>query len=83
MDRLLLNSRLRSSAGLVRLMVDPVHAPHVVLDFEGVTTLPGGSGEIAKKKHLDLSHITDALGYYIDHRFPVKSRAWKTVRTIY
>ena len=49
------NSRLRSSAGLVRLMVDPVHAPHVVLDFEGVTTLPGGSGEIAKKKHLELT----------------------------
>ena len=51
------NSRLRSSAGLVRLMVDPVHAPHVVRDFEGVVTLEGGSGEINKKKYSELSHI--------------------------
>lgn len=78
-----MNSRLRSSAGLVRLMVDPVHAPHVVLDFEGVTTLEGGTGEIDKKGHPQLSHITDALGYYVDFRFPVTDRAWSPVEVVF
>jgi hypothetical protein len=39
------NSRLKSAAGDIRLMVDPVKAPHVVKDFEGVRLLEGGSGE--------------------------------------
>ena len=77
------NSRLRSSAGLVRLMVDPVHAPHVVRDFERVVTLAGGSGEIDKRKFPELSHITDALGYYVDYNFPIASREVEEFRVIY
>jgi hypothetical protein len=67
-----LNSRLRSANGNIRMMVDPIKAKHVVKDLEGVTLLEGGSGEIDKKKTPDLSHISDALGYYIAREFPIK-----------
>lgn len=77
------NSRLRSSSGDVRLMVDPVHAPHVVLDFEGVITLEGGSGEINKKATPSLSHITDGLGYYVDYRHPIHSRAAGVIEVVF
>jgi len=51
------NSRLKSMDGVLRLMVDPEHAPHVVNDFEGVRLLEGGSGEIDKKRDRELSHM--------------------------
>lgn len=65
------NTRACTVDGTRRLFVDPKHAPHVVRDLEGVVVLEGGSGEIDKKKHPQLTHISDALGYYIEHRFPV------------
>lgn len=66
-----MNSRLKSESGEIRLVVDPVKAPHVVRDLEGVVLLKGGSGEIDKKGAPDLTHISDALGYYIVSEFPV------------
>ena len=39
----------------VRLMVDPSRAPKTVKDFEGVTLLQGGSGEIDKGANPDLT----------------------------
>lgn len=77
-DRLnAVNSRLKSTAGLVRLVVDPAKAPNVVKDFEGVTLLAGGSGEIDKKgsEAKGLTHLTDAIGYYVAEQFPVADRA--------
>jgi len=68
------NSRLMSADGLVRLMVDPAKAPHVVKDFEGVRTLEGGSGEIDKKATPALTHISDAVGYYVEREFPIVKR---------
>lgn len=70
-----MNARLRSRDGAVRLMVDPQHAPAVVLDLEGVRYLEGGAGEIAKKGKANqgLTHWSDALGYYVTARFPVRS----------
>lgn len=65
------NTRTHSAAGARRLLVDPKYARHVVLDLEGVRTLKGGSGEIDKKIDPKLTHISDALGYYIEYRFPV------------
>ena len=55
-------------------MVDPVKAPHVVRDLEGVVLLKGGSGEIDKKGTPDLTHISDALGYSIEAEFPTTKR---------
>ena len=66
-----MNARTRTMDGVLHLLVDPTHAPHVVRDLEGVRTLKGGSGEIDKKADPKLTHISDALGYYIDFRFPV------------
>lgn len=77
-DRLnAVNSRLKSTAGLVRLVVDPAKAPNVVKDFEGVTLLAGASGEIDKKgsEAKGLTHLTDAIGYYVAEQFPVADRA--------
>lgn len=51
------NSRLMNHAGEVRLMVDPVKAPHVVRDFEGVQLLEGGGGEIDKNADPNLTHL--------------------------
>lgn len=67
------NSRLKSTSGEVRLLVDPVAAPHVVRDFEGVQLLEGGSGEIDKAggERQGLTHLTDAIGYYIHEKYPV------------
>lgn len=65
------NSRLRSADGLVRLMVDPAAAPHVVKDLDGVRVLEGTTGELDKKSDKELTHISDALGYYVAQEFPV------------
>ncbi len=61
------NTRTKSGDGTIRLYVDPAAAPHVVRDLEGVRTLEGGSGEIDKKIDPKLTHISDALGYYIEY----------------
>lgn len=73
------NSRLRSAAGVIRLMVDGAKAPHVVKDLDGVVALKGGSGEIDKKATPGLTHISDALGYYIVKRFPVQTQAMRKI----
>lgn len=65
------NSRCKSMDGIVRLYVDPSKAPHVVKDFEGVQLVSGGSGEIDKVRNPKLTHLTDAIGYYLEYEFPV------------
>ena len=69
------NARLYNAAGEIRMMVDPEKAPHVVNDFEGVGLLEGGSGEIDKRRTPELTHISDAIGYYIHKEFPVEKNA--------
>lgn len=69
------NARLKNAAGEVRLMVDPANAPHTQKDFEGVRLLVGGAGEIDKKADPGLSHLSDAIGYYIARNFPLVVRA--------
>lgn len=66
-----MNSRIRSSDGAIRLMVDPTAAPNVVRDLEGVRLLKGGSGEIDKKADPKLTHPSDGLGYMVAEEFPV------------
>jgi hypothetical protein len=64
------NSRLQTTDGTIKMMVDPVRAPHVVKDFEGVVLLKGGSGEIDKKATPELTHLTDGIGYYVERKYP-------------
>lgn len=65
------NSRLKSTAGEIRVRIDPSACPYLVRDLEGVRLLEGGSGEIDKRHDTDLSHISDALGYYIAYEHPI------------
>ena len=66
------NSRLKSDSGIIRMMVDGAAAPMTVKDFEGTRLLEGGSGELDKKHDQRLTHLTDAVGYYISKAFPVR-----------
>jgi hypothetical protein len=68
------NSRLKSSDNTIHMLVDPNKAPHVCKDFEGVRVLEGSAGQIDKGAAKDLSHISDALGYYIEKEFPVAGK---------
>jgi hypothetical protein len=63
------NSRLLNASEQIHMMVNPKTAPHVVKDLEGVRVVEGGSGEIDKDGDKTLSHISDALGYYIHYKF--------------
>lgn len=65
------NSLLKNAMGEIKLMVDPVKAPNVVKDFEGVRVLEGGTGELDKKSDPLLSHWLDGVGYYIAQEWPV------------
>lgn len=68
-----MNSRLRMSDGTLRMYVDPLTAPNVVRDLEGVQVVTGGSGELDKERNPSLTHISDALGYYTVFRYPLAS----------
>lgn len=76
-----MNSRLQNTLGEIRLMVDPMRAPHQVDDLEGVRLLEGGSGEIAKSgtRNAGLTHHSDALGYYVEREFPVRNHSAEAV----
>lgn len=74
------NSRLLSTSGTIRMMVDPLSAPKMVRDFEGVRLVEGGSGEIEKKKDPMLTHLSDALGYYCDYEFPTTPKEDRIVQ---
>lgn len=67
------NTRLLNGSGQINLMVNPSAAPNLHKDLEGVRVLEGGSGEIDKKIDPKLTHLSDALGYYIAYEFPLES----------
>ena len=66
------NSRLKSMDNSIRLRIDPKLAPNLVRDFEGVR-LKDETGEI-DKSDLKLTHLSDAIGYYIHSKFPTTAR---------
>jgi len=76
------NSRIMSTSGIVRLMVDKRYCPHIVDDFEGVETTKDGSGEIDKKSNPEFTHFTDAIGYYIHREFPINKSLIKEVKIL-
>ncbi len=67
-----MNSRLENVEGHIKLLVDPKRCRFLVKDLEGVSTLTDGS--IDKPKGTPLTHISDALGYYIVKKFPVRGK---------
>jgi hypothetical protein len=65
------NSRLLTYAGDVRFLVDG-GCKKTIQDFEGVRIIEGSAGEIDKDTDSTLSHITDAIGYYVAKEFPIQ-----------
>ena len=63
------NSRISSTNGTIRLLVDPLNAVKTSEDLEGVRT--DEQGHIDKKSDMTLTHLSDALGYYIERSFPI------------
>ena len=78
-----LNTRIENASGVKRLLVDPVKASHVVDDLESVCIKEGTNGEIDKDADDDLTHISDALGYFVEAKHPLKSVNRMESSTIY
>jgi len=72
-----MNRRLLTADGLAHMLIDATRAPHVCDDLDGVTILAGSDGEIDKAscERAMLTHVSDALGYYMHSAFPVTGRA--------
>lgn len=68
------NSRLMNASQVAHMVVDRQKCPNLSRDFRRVRLLEGGSGEIDKKSNLELSHISDAAGYYVAEEFPVSRK---------
>lgn len=68
-----MNRRLQTTTGLVRMLVDPKNARHVAEDLDGVVVVKGGAGDLDKKYDKMLTHMSDALGYYIHKKHPLKT----------
>lgn len=64
------NSRFLNLMGEIRIQIDPSRAPYTKKDFDAVTVLEGGSGEIDKKSDLTKTHLSDSFGYYIAREYP-------------
>jgi len=67
-----LNTRLRTAGGLISMLIHP-RCRHLQMDLEGVTLVPG-TGDIDKKSDLELTHLSDGLGYYVEERWPIGGR---------
>lgn len=65
-----LNTRLMTADDVAHLLVDPVKASHVADDLDGVVVIEGGSGEIDKDADKSMTHLSDALGYYVHEEHP-------------
>ena len=73
-----LNARLMATDGRVRMMIDPGECPWLVADLESVSLKGDGSGELDKKKDPTVTHLSDALGYKVWRRSPIRSRTLTT-----
>ena len=62
------NTRLQNMRGDIRLYVDGQKAPHVVTDLDSVARDKNG---MPNENDGEIGHISAALGYYIDYRFPI------------
>ena len=74
------NARLLNAAGEVRLRCCAVNAKRNAVDFEGVTMLDGTAGELDKKSAPMLTHMSDAVGYYVARKHPIKSHRTRVTR---
>lgn len=73
------NSRFRAVDGTVKMMVDPYRCPRLKKDLEGVR-VKEGTNEIDKTTDKKLTHLSDAIGYYVDFEFPVREHHSRLIR---
>jgi hypothetical protein len=67
-----MNSRLCSVDLKPHMRIDR-RCKHTIKDFEGVASKD--TGEIDKKSDPTLTHLTDAVGYYVAYEFPIRRTA--------
>lgn len=72
-------ARLRNGEGAVGMLFDGRKATHTAKCVEGTMLLEGGSGQIDKQATPELTHSSDALGYYVVAEFPVHKRIGRIV----
>lgn len=68
------NAALEAADGTISYLLDPEYCPMRIRDYEGVTVIEGGSGEINKDQRGSdpkLTHLSDADGYHIARAHPV------------
>lgn len=67
------NARFLTANGTKHMLVDPIMCPHTVEDFEAVCAKEGTSGEIDKDTNPQLTHLSDAVGYFTQVKHPMRS----------
>jgi hypothetical protein len=79
MDRLnAMNTMLKSADGSVRMWVDDVRCPELVKDFKKVKfqqDSAGNSTGLLDKSDKKRTHISDALGYFVEYNFGLRGMA--------
>lgn len=77
-----MNARIKSASGERRLFVDGARAPHTMADLDSVESDNAGCLVKKKKPHeaAMLTHPTDALGYHVWRKYPLKSGTSARIR---
>tara|TARA_R100000458_G_C8278525_1_gene254882 strand:+ start:2450 stop:3757 length:1308 start_codon:yes stop_codon:yes gene_type:complete len=73
-----MNTRLENASKEIKLFIDESNCSMLARDLEGVILLEGGSGEIDKKHDPNLTHLSDALGYYLVKAHPTAKQITTT-----
>ena len=63
------NARLKAADDSIGMVVQSTNAPNIAKDFEGVET--NEAGELLKVAGDPLTHLSDAIGYYVHAKWPL------------
>lgn len=72
------NTMLRAADGTVRLFVDDVHCQELVRDFKKVAWQQDSAGNntgLLDKRDKRRTHVSDALGYFVEYMFGLRVRS--------
>lgn len=64
------NTRFKTADGKIHCLIDP-RCKKIIEDFEAVCAKEGTNGEI-DKSNKKITHLSDAIGYYIHSKFPLQ-----------
>ena len=70
-------AKIKNAAGEVTLFVNPKNAPYT---HKGLATVQTKKGSTFQEDETEYQHITTAIGYMVDHDFPI-GQAMTTART--